>query len=142
MSEPCVFLSYAGADAFEADLLALALESSLSDLGVRVWNYRFDQPADQAGIARALRERVQASSAMVLLVSPSTLKEGAAQWIEFGNADAFEVPVFVLLHRLTFAQLRRRDKGVPPLLIEHQCTPASEWRRIVGELRIRCQPET
>ena len=55
--------------------------------------------------------------------------------MELGYADAFDVRTFVLLHRLTFAKLKTKDRGVPPFLTEGQCVPASEWRRIVEDLR-------
>lgn len=130
-----IFLSYSGDDAFEASLLQFAVEQMLADLQVTVWTYQRDQARDERSVGQSLRERVQDSAATLFLVSPSTLEGGAAQWMELAYADAFRVPTYVILHRITFSELRARERGVPPLLIEGQCNPAAEWKPLIGELR-------
>jgi hypothetical protein len=55
--------------------------------------------------------------------------------MELAYADAFEVPIFVLLHQMTFKVLKAEEKGVPPLLIETQCNPSPEWKVVVAEIR-------
>ena len=100
MSKLQVFISYAGQDEFEADLLKFALETRLADVGVEAWIFRQDQNSSERNIAESLKERVKASRAMIFLVSPTTLERGATQWMELAYADAFDVPTFVLLHRL------------------------------------------
>ncbi len=136
-AEHHVFLSYSGEDAFEASLLQYTIEQMLVDLHVAVWTFQRDQQRDERSIGKSLKERVSESSAMIFLVSPATLKSGAAQWMELAYADAYDVPTFVILHRLTFGQLRARQKGVAPLLLEGQCTPSSEWRNVIDALRSR-----
>jgi hypothetical protein len=42
---------------------------------------------------------------MVFVASPSTIRAGAAQWIELAYADAADVPTFVLLHRIACSKL-------------------------------------
>lgn len=49
---------------------------------------------------------------MLLLVSPSTIEDGATQWMELAYADAFDVTIFVLLHHLDLKALRERRRGV------------------------------
>jgi len=132
-----VFLSYSGQDAFEASLLQYAIEHMLADLRAKVWTYQRDQARDQRSIGRSLKDRVRESSATIFLVSPSTLDAGAAQWMELAYADAYDVPTFVILHRLTFAELKSRERGVPPLLLESQCNPSAEWKTVVESLRSR-----
>ncbi len=135
LPEHRVFLSYSRDDEFEAGLLQYAVEQMLSDLRVTVWTYQRDQARDERNIGQSLRERVQESVATLFLVSPSTLEGGAAQWMELAYADAFGVPTYVILHRITFSELRARERGVPPLLIEGQCNLATEWKAVIGELR-------
>jgi hypothetical protein len=72
---------------------------------------------------------------MVFLASPSTLKLGAAQWMELAYADSAEVPTYVLLHRITYPKLRMKERGAPPLITEGHCTPSVEWRKVVDGLR-------
>src|SRR5690242_16438440 len=119
---PQIFLSYSGEDAFEAGLLQYAIETQLKDLRPTVWTYHRDQPRDQRNIGKSLKDSVRLSVAAVFLISPSTLISGATQWMELGYADAFSVPTFVLLHRVTFEKLRGRKKGVPPYLLASQCS--------------------
>ena len=75
------------------------------------------------------------SKATIFLVSPTTLDTGATQWMELAYSDAFDVPTFILLHRMTYQELRGREKGVPPLLLSGQCNDAVEWMDLVPELR-------
>ena len=129
-----VFISYAGRDAFEASLLQYALESMLGEEGVEAWTFQRDQARSEKEIARGLKDRVRESCASIFLVSPDTLESGAAQWMELAYADAFNVTTFVLLHHLDFDDLRKRAKGVPPLLLSSQCNSASEWRLVIGDI--------
>jgi TIR domain len=137
-----VFLSYSGKDSFEASLLQFALEQMLSDLGIRIWTYERDQAKSERQIGKSLKLRVQSSAAVVFLASPSTFDSGAAQWMELAYADAFEIPIFVLLHHMTFKTLKGMEDGVPPLLLEGQCSPASEWRVVVSEIKERLIDQT
>lgn len=123
-----IFLSHAGEDTFEASLLQQALEALPKDLNVAVWTYGRDQARDERNIGASLRDRIKHCSAAIILVSQFTLASGAAQWMELAYADAFGVPIFNLLHHLTLDDLKRADRGVPPLVLEGQCTAASEWR--------------
>ena len=129
-----IFLSYSGKDSFEATLLQFALERLLEDLSVTVWTYERDQDKAERRVAQSLKVRVQRASAAVFLASPATFASGAAQWMELAYADAFDVPIYVLLHRLTFAEVKAREEGVPPLLLEGQCNPASQWRAVVASV--------
>jgi hypothetical protein len=131
-----VFLSHAGDDGFEASLLQYAIEQMLADINVTVWTYERDQRRDERSIGKSLKDRVRESQATVFLVSPSTLNTGATQWMELAYADAYNVPTFVILHHLTFDQLKSREKGVPPLILESQCNPAGEWKNIIEGLRM------
>jgi hypothetical protein len=76
-----------------------------------------------------------------MLVSQFTLESGATQWMELAYADAFDVPTFVLMHHITFADLKSKS-GVPPLVLEGQCTPAIDWRSLENDVRsvLRQQP--
>lgn len=133
-----IFLSYAGNHSVDAEWLQFAYETLLEDTGVKVWTYERDQPKDEAAIAESLKTQVQASKAMVFLVTPSTLDKGAAQWMELAYADAFGVPTFVLLHHLSYKDLKMKEQGVPPLLLAKQCNPAEQWRVIAKDLRKCC----
>jgi len=130
-----IFLSYSGDEGCEASLLQFAMETLLADFGVKVWTYQRDQANDTRSVASSLKDQVKRSRATVFLASPSTVKGSATQWMELGYADAFEIPTFVLLHRVTFAKLKSKDRGVPPFLTEGQCLPAVEWKRVVDDLR-------
>jgi hypothetical protein len=136
-TEHQVSLSYSGDDAFEASLLQYAIEQMLADLQVTVWTYQRDQARDQRSIGKSLKDRVRESRATIFLVSPATLGAGAAQWMELAYADAYDVPTFVILHRLTFADLKSRERGVPPLLLESQCNASADWKSVVENLRLR-----
>lgn len=130
-----VFLSYSSDDAFEASLLQFAIEHILADLGVKVWAYQRDQAKSEREIAKSLKERVRRSSAAIFLISPSTVDTGATQWTELAYADAFEVVTFVILHHLTYQDLKTRERGVPPLLLQGQCNQSGDWRAVVTQLR-------
>jgi len=132
-----VFLSYAGTDSVEASLLQFALETMLADLHVGIWTYERDQAKSERQIGKSLKLRVQQSAAVIFLASPSTFSSGAAQWMELAYADAFDIPIFVLLHHITFKNLKAMEEGVPPLLLEGQCNPAAEWKSVVAEIRRR-----
>jgi TIR domain-containing protein len=131
-----VFLSHAGEDEFEASLLQYAIEQMLADVNVIVWTYERDQRPDERNIGKSLKDRVRESKATIFLVSPSTLNAGAAQWMELAYADAYNVPTFIILHHLTFEQLKSHERGVPPLLLESQCNAAVTWKSIIESLRL------
>jgi hypothetical protein len=117
--------------------LQYAIEQMLGELTATVWTYQRDQTRDQRSVGKSLKDRVRESSATISLVSPSTLDAGAAQWMELAYADAYDIPTFVILHRLTFAELKGRERGVPPLLLESQCNASAEWKSVVESLRLR-----
>jgi hypothetical protein len=71
----------------------------------------------------------------IFLVSPATLDGGGTQWMELAYSDAFEVPTFVVMHHLTYQDLTANDKGIPPLLLSSQCNPATDWQRLIGQVR-------
>jgi len=130
-----VFLSYSGRDSVEAGLLQFAIEQLLADLNVRVWTFERDQEKSTRQISQSLKKRVQQAAVVIFLASPSTFSAGAAQWIELAYADAFDVPIYVLLHQLTFKSLKAMESGVPPLLLEGQCNQFAEWKAVVGAIR-------
>ena len=129
-----IFLSYSGDDSAEASLLQYAIEQWLSDLNVNVWTYERDQLKSTRQVAQSLKRRVQESAAVIFIASPSTFNSGATQWMELAYADAFNVPIFVLLHRLTFKSLKGMEKGVPPLLVEGQCNLLSDWKIVASDM--------
>jgi len=130
-----IFLSHSNEDAFEACLLQYAFEVLMKDIGVKVWAYQRDQRKDEREISKSLKQRIKESRATIFFVSSYTLDSGATQWMELAYSDAFGIPTFVLLHHLTFQELKNREKGVPPLLLSRQCTQAIEWKLIEPELR-------
>lgn len=134
-ARPQIFISYSGGDAFEAGLLQYALESLLSEEGVIAWTFQRDQNRTEKEIAKSLKNRISQSIATLLLISPATLDDGATQWMELAYSDAFNVPTFVLLHHIDHQALRQRERGVPPLLLASQCTPASSWKAVVEDVR-------
>jgi hypothetical protein len=117
----------------------LCVEDLLDDLGVKVWAYNRDQRGDERTIAGSLKRRVKKSSAAIVLISQYTLAQGATQWMELSYADAFKVPTFILLHHMTFDELKKSDKSVPPLVLQGHCTPALRWRSLEGDLRRHCR---
>ena len=135
MDKSRILISYSGKDAFEASLLQYAVEKVLADLGVVAWTFQRDQPRDEKNIARSLKQIVRNSSIAVFLVSPDTLTSGATQWMELAYADAFGVPTFVLLHRLNFEDLKRKEGGVPPLLLSSQCNAATDWMNVLRDVK-------
>jgi len=128
-----IFISYSGRDEFEASLLQYALEEMLGS-EVVAWTFQRDQARSEKEIARSLKDRVRESSAVIFLVSSETLDSGASQWMELAYADAFDVPTFVLLHHLNFADLRQKTTGVPPLLLSSQCNSAIDWKSVVEDI--------
>lgn len=133
-AQPQIFLSHSGDDSCEASLLAYAIESLLAARRVKVWTYQRDQQGETRSVATSLKDQVRRSRAMVFLASPSTVKAGAAQWMELAYADAADLPTFVLLHRITYAKLRMKERGGPPFITEGHCTASVAWRTIVDEL--------
>lgn len=111
----------------------------LADLDVIVWTYGRDQARDVRSIGASLKERLRESSAVVVLVSQFTLASGASQWVELAYADAFGLPTFILLHHVTFQQLKKAGKAVPSLVVEGQCTPAVDWQSLHNGLRRYCE---
>lgn len=133
-----VFLSHAAADAFEAQLLQYVVEHMLRDVGARAWTYSRDQEHDEDDIAGSLKAHLRASHALIFLLSPATLESSGTQWMELAYADAFEKPVFILLHHLQFADLATRQPGVPPLVLSSQCNDAAlDWRSVIASVRDR-----
>jgi hypothetical protein len=135
MSQLRIFLSYSGQNEFEASLLQECLETRFGLNGVAVWTFKRDQRRDEANVSRSLKETVRASAAVIFLLSPFTIDAGAAQWMELAYADAFDLPTFILLHHVTYEELMRVERGVPPLVRQSQCTPAVDWKSIQSDLR-------
>ena len=130
-----IFLSHSNEDVFEASLLQHALEFSMYDLGAKVWAYGRDQDKYERNVANSLKKRIEKSIATIFLISPSTLDGGATQWMEFAYSDAFGIPIFVLLHHLTYDELKNKETNIPPLLLSGQCNQAIEWKLIETDLR-------
>lgn len=119
-------------------LLKDAIEGMLRDASVRVWAFGRDQARDQRSIGTSLKQQVRRSAAVIFLLSQFTLESGATQWMELAYADAFGIPAFILLHHLTFDELKRSERGAPPLVLEGQCTIALEWQSLENGLRDCC----
>ena len=130
-----IFLSHTGKDAFEADLLQITLEGLLADLDVKVWSYLRDQSTGERRVSSSNLAQVRKSEAMIYLVSPATLEGGANQTIELGYAEALEKHIEVILHRLTYDDLKSAGSKVPITVLEGSCTPATEWRKVAQALR-------
>ena len=130
-----MFLSYSGEEDFEANLLKFALEVLMKNVRLKVWTYRKDQNRDERDVAGSLKKRIRESIATLFLVSPSTINDGATQWMELAYSDAFAVPTFVLLHHLTYEELKAKERSVPPLLLAGQCTEAVNWKSIESRVR-------
>lgn len=81
-----IFLSYAGDDAFKADLLQYAVEHLLADLHAKVWTYQRDQARDEKAVAAAIKRQIRESRALIFVVSPRTLDFSATQWMELAYA--------------------------------------------------------
>lgn len=140
LSNARIFLSHAGDDTFDASLLQFAVEHILAHPGATVWTYRRDQARDEHDIAGSLKARVRQSNAVIFLLSPSTLELSGTQWMELAYADAFDKPVFILLHRLDFADLTARSQGVPPLVLASQCSDAAlDWRAVIDAVGRRLE---
>lgn len=126
-----VFISYSGDDEFEADLLKFALETSLQNKNVVAWIFQKDQKKSEKEIAQSLKARVKESIATIFLVSPTT---GPAQWTELAYADAFNIETFILLHHLSYNELKNKGINAPPLLLSSHCNDAVEWKNIVTDI--------
>jgi hypothetical protein len=133
-NRPQIFLSYSSDDSCEASLLVYAIETLLAKSRVHVWTYQRDQDGATRSVAKSLKDQVAESIAMIFLASPSTVKFGAAQWMELAYADGANVPTYVLLHRIEYAKLKMKERGVPPFITEGHCTPSVNWRKIVDGL--------
>lgn len=112
-----------------------ALETLLVDEGIVAWTFQRDQARTEKEIAQSLKQQVRESVATVFLVSPATLDGGSTQWMELAYSDAFGVDTFVLLHHLDYQELKRREHGVPPLLLSSQCNSALDWKVIAEDIR-------
>ena len=130
-----IFLSYSSEDRVEAQLIQFAFETLLADFNAKVWTYERDQAKSERVVADALKQRIKESNAMCFFVSDSTINGGAAQWMELAYADAFDIPTFVILHRITFENLKAPSANVPPLLLASHCNLAEKWREVAVELR-------
>lgn len=136
-----IFLSYPSDYSVEAELLQFAYETLLVDVNAKIWTYERDQAKDEKSIAEGLKIQVKASKALVFLVTPSTLDKGAAQWMELAYADAFDIPTFILLHHLSYQDLKVPEVGVPPLLLAAQCNSSKQWREVAKDLRKCCSDD-
>jgi TIR domain-containing protein len=130
-----IFLSYSGKDRFEATLLQEWLEHRFESTGLKVWTFHRDQRRDEPNVSRSLKDTIRDSAAVVFLLSPYTVEAGAAQWMELAYADAFGIPTFILLHHLSYDDVLRTERGVPPLIRQSQCTPAVQWKTMEDDLR-------
>ena len=133
-----IFLSYPSDHSVEAELLQFAYETLLADVKAKVWTYERDQAKDEKAVAESLKVQVKTSKALVALITPSTLEKGATQWMELAYADAFNIPTFILLHHLSYQELKARETGVPPLLLAAQCNSSRQWREVAEDLRKCC----
>jgi len=132
-----VFISYSGRDEFEASLLQYALERILENEGVVAWTFQRDQGRSERDIAQSLKHRVQESVASIFLVSPDTLDSGASQWMELAYADAFDVKTFILLHHLTFDELKQRAQECHHYSCRANVIPRWTGRRLLRTLESR-----
>lgn len=134
-----IFLSYSRQDRFEAQLLQFAFETLLADIKTEIWTYERDQAKSERAVAEALKKKVKESKAMCFIVSDSTISAGAAQWMELAYADAFDIPTFVILHRVTYDNLKSPEANVPPLLLSSHCNLAEKWKDVANEMRKEIQ---
>lgn len=67
-------------------------------------------------------------------MSPSTINSGATQWMELAYSDAFDVETFILLHHISYNELKSKEGGVPPLLLSSQYNDASDWKTVISEI--------
>ncbi len=129
-----IFISYSGHDKFEAELLQFVIETSLSNNNVSAWTFQRDQKRSEKEIANSLKIKVKESAATIFLVSPSTINSGATQWMELAYSDAFDIKTFILLHHISYNELKNNESGVPPLLLSSQCNDASDWKSVISEI--------
>lgn len=134
MKKHQIFISYSGHDSFEATLLQYVIENTFKGKAV-AWTYQRDQKRSEKEIAKSIRDKVRSSAATIFIVSPTTIQSGASQWMELAYSDAYEIPTYILLHHLDFQELKRKEKGIPPLLLSCQCNPAKEWKSVINELK-------
>jgi len=135
-----IFLSHSRDDSCEASLLQFAMETLLKPFTVTVWSYQRDQSPTTRSVASTLKDQVKGSVATVFLASPSTIKGGASQWMELAYADAFSIPTYVLLHRINYRNIKIKERNVAPFLTEGQCSPSTEWRTIIHDLKSIIKP--
>ena len=108
----------------------------LKDLEVCVWTYERDQEKSQtANRKESQGARAWITAAVIFLASPSTLAP-VAQWMELAYADAFDVPIFVLLHQMTFKTLKAMEEGVA-FAPRGAVSLAAEWQTVVAAIRDR-----
>jgi len=131
-----IFISYASQDAFEADLLQYAVESVLKEENVSAWTFHRDQNLSEKEIAESLKRQIQQSAALIILISPYTIEHGSTQWMELAYADSFNVKIYIMLHHLTYQELKERKSGVPPFVFASQCNQAVDWRKIINEIKL------
>lgn len=129
-----IFISYSGHDKFEAELLQFVIEKSFGNESVSAWTFQRDQKRSEKEIANSLKIKVKESTATIFLVSPSTIDSGATQWMELAYSDAFDVETFILLHHISYSELKSKEGGVPPLLLSSQCNDASDWKSVISEI--------
>jgi len=129
-----IFVSYSGHDSFEAELLQFAIEKSLGNDIVSAWAFQRDQKRSEKEIAKSLKTKVKESIATIFLVSPTTLESCATQWMELAYSDAFDVETYVLLHHISYTELKSKESGVPPLLLSSQCNDATDWKNVISEI--------
>ena len=129
-----IFISYSGHDKFEAELLQFVVEKSLGSNRVSAWTFQRDQKRSEKEIANSLKTKVKESVATIFLVSPSTIESGATQWMELAYLDAFDVETFILLHHISYNELKSKEGGVPPLLLSSQCNDATDWKSVISEI--------
>lgn len=102
-----------------------------------------NEARDQRSVGTSIKERVRKSAAVIILLSRFTLESGATQWMELAYADAFGIPAFILLHHLTFDELKRAEPGAPPLVLQGQCTHAVDrrWKMVSGVVVSKKMPD-
>ncbi|MBI4718203.1 MAG: toll/interleukin-1 receptor domain-containing protein [Planctomycetes bacterium] len=111
-----VFLSYAAADAPVAEVV----ERKLAETGLRVFSAH--NLSVGSSWADAIRDALAESSAVVLLVTPTSLKS-ANLAVELGAAMAWKKQIFPLLQDVTVDQL-------PVYLRHYQAAPVSQVQAV------------
>lgn len=134
--ETQIFISYASQDAFEADLLQYVVESTLKEVNITAWTFHRDQNLSEKEIAESLKHQIKQSAALIILISPYTIEHGSTQWMELAYADSFDIKIYIMLHHLTYQELKERKSGVPPFVFASQCNQSLEWRKIMNEIKL------